>query len=521
MAESLAVRYRPRKFADVAGQKHVTAVLRSAASRKVPPQQILLAGPSGLGKTTTARIFAAALMCGHRSEGGDACGLCDSCLKITGPGGNHPDVIELDAASNGGKDEIRDLAERAILAPMESDWKVYIVDEAHGLTGPGGQAFLRLLEEPPGHCLFILATTDPGKLPVALRGRCLNLEVLPPNQEETLANLRRIAAGEDWELEEHVAAAVVAASDPTLGMRGTVMTLDKLAAHLEAGRELTHTQLEDLLGVIDPTRLDELTDAILEHDRARALTLLDELGRRTGRTHLRRQLTAWAYEQLTTAAAAQLPMEGPLFRYATFVEAPQYDGALTIAVARAASPELDDSAQAVRALLEEAHATLDALASATRPGSIAVRTPVVEDPSSPPEQPEVAAPERHSPAPATAPAPAAPAPPPTAAPKAQAPPAPAPAVRQAPDIASETPGVAPATGESAAVSDPDVVAVLNAVGKISGTAAFVLRRCHFSRTARGLVVSIPPAQAPKAAANGLPAAIEQVHREGLPVTVAA
>lgn len=505
MAESLAVRYRPRRFADVAGQRHVTAVLRSAASRSVPPQQILLAGSSGLGKTTTARIFAAALLCDHRTPDGDACGLCDSCLEITGMAGGHPDVIELDAASNGGKDEIRDLAERAVLSPMRGDWKVYIVDEAHGLTGPGGQAFLRLLEEPPGHCLFILATTDPGKLPTALRGRCLNLEVLPPTAQEVRGNLERIAAGEDWTLTTDAIDAVMAASDPALGMRGTVMTLDKLAGYLESDQELTGDQLEDILGVAHPRRLAALTEAILAGDRSSALLTLAELQTRSGRTHLRRQLTAWAREELTRAATSGQGVDAAFYRFATLVEAPAYPGGFTVAVARATSPHLSYSPDAVRALLEQAEHTILTLAR----GAGTVLLVPVED-------------EDEGPADPLPPAPGAPPHPQRVepAPEQAAPAAHSPAAEDPWDFSEPAlgPGTRPLEQDTELVPvDPTssaMVGLLNVVGKISGAAAFVLRRCEVLSGGDQLYVRIPAAVRAKAASTGLAGALDQAAAAG-------
>lgn len=458
MSGSLAVKYRPRRFGDVAGQQHVVAVLRSAAKRERPPQQILLAGPSGLGKTTTARIFAAALLCEHRTEGGDGCGLCRTCLQVTGPDSAHPDVVELDAASNGGKDEIRDLAKRAALAPMWGKWKVFIVDEAHGLTGHGGQAFLRLLEEPPAHCLFVLATTDPEKLPAALRGRCVTLEVLPPTVEEISANLRRIAAGEDWEVTDEIIDAVVAASDPALGMRGTVTTFDKLSSHLSDGLELTGDELEELLGVISPVRLNGLFSAILGRDVAGAVAALAELDTAPGRVHLRQQITSWAYQKLKEKAGTGGDVAEEFYRYATLVEAPNYEGALTVAVARIANPVLANSVESVQALLAQAT-------------SVAAGQPL--SPASEPASPvDVSGANEVQQAIQVATAP-------TTAPVGQ-------------------PEGGSGTEVQLTVQDPEFLELLNATAKVSSPATLSLRRCNVFKSDSGLRVEIPDSEAARA-----------------------
>lgn len=302
MSTSLAVRHRPRRFDEVAAQPHLVAVLRAAAARRPVPPQILLAGPSGVGKTTLARVFAAALFC-PVGPVGEACGECEECLAVTGPGGRHPDVIELDAASNGGVDAIRDISDRAHLAPMRAPWKVYIIDEAHGLTRDGAQAFLRTLEEPAPHTIFILATTDPQRLPDALRGRCLLCYARSPEPEDLVENLTRVAGAEGWNLPEAVLRCVVAATDPALGVRGTVTTLDKLVGHLGPDDQMpTVDQAAQLLGLADPAQFRRLVDAVVGGDVPGALANLSDLASRTGRSQLRGELVLWARTGLRACA---------------------------------------------------------------------------------------------------------------------------------------------------------------------------------------------------------------------------
>ena len=229
---NLAVTHRPTRMAEVAGQHAAVRVLRAAAATSRPPAQLLLAGSSGTGKTTIGRLFAAACFCPHPPDLGDNCGQCPECRDVAD--GTHPDVIEIDAASHGGVDQIRDLASTAMLAPMRARWRVYIIDEAHGLTGAGASAFLKLLEEPPAATIWILATTDPGKLPIALRSRCLAIPMATPTLDEQVANLRRITDAEGWSFSDTVLRTVITSSDPALGVRGTVTTLAALALYTSA-----------------------------------------------------------------------------------------------------------------------------------------------------------------------------------------------------------------------------------------------------------------------------------------------
>lgn len=481
MSESLAVRHRPRRFADVGGQRHVSAVLRSFAARQDPSPQTLLSGGSGLGKTTLARIFVAALFCLERTEDGDACGRCQECQDVTGRG-LHPDLIELDAASNGGKDEIREIAQQSAFAPLRARWKVYLIDEAHGVSGAGGQAMLKLLEEPPPHVLFILATTDPEKLPTAVRGRCTVLEVLPPAPEEVRANLMRVAAGEGWDLGEDALACVLAASDPALGMRGTVMTLEKLSGPLSAGRQPSAQELETLLGSVAPSRLAALTAAIEDGSRGAALSELAALSGAVGTSLLRTQLTAWARQKMLESAMTAAGAE-TYRRFEVLVNAGQYEGALEVAVARMACPALDPSPAAMLALVERAEALLAA-------GTL---------PAPPPAAPVSATPAAPVAAPAAAPV-LAPAAPPAAAP------ANSPAAPSAP---------------VGTLEQATLTRVLNALGRVSGRAGILARRCATTMTPEGGVVFTCPPGTP--GRDALVLAVEAVTAAGtspVPVSLA-
>ena len=261
-SSNLAVHYRPDRFGDLTGQRHVAAVLRPAIVEGRVPQQLLFSGGSGLGKTTLARIVAGAVLCVtpmSARELGDPCGTCVSCSAMAED--RHPDYVEFDAASHGGKDEIRDIASRAQTTPLLSSRRVYVIDEVHGLSHAGGQAFLKLLEEPPGHVMFMLCTTDPERMLRTNRGRCTEFQLSRPTRNEFVANLRRICSAEGWKVEDEVLDIVVERSDPELGVRGTVNNLQKVSQLLNAGI-VTSSEVAALLGVAPQEHIQPVLDAL-------------------------------------------------------------------------------------------------------------------------------------------------------------------------------------------------------------------------------------------------------------------
>lgn len=404
---SLAVKYRPRNFATLTGQHHVSRVLRSAVETGQLPQQLLFSGSSGLGKTTVARICAAAILCEtplDQRDFADACLKCESCLDIIDPERNHPDVIEFDAASNGGKDDIKEISARASLAPLKSNWKIYIIDEAHGLSGPGGQAFLKLLEEPPSHVIFMLATTDPQKMLKTNVSRCVRFELLRPNDAEIAKNLERVAKGENWNLTPEAAQIIIEATDPTLGVRGTLMTLEKLSGALGKGTELTGSLLSEILGTPNQELVQALTMALEAGDPAASFSALSDLRHQTSDASIRAALLKWGRNVLLRSLSdeASLALETARWQYRLLVETPLGDSWTDLMIARISAPDLDPDPQALKAQLAQAEKTIRDLNKALKEAASFQKELKAQMQSSPtppvstsaPSQPAPSAPQR-------------------------------------------------------------------------------------------------------------------------------
>src|ERR1700752_4032159 len=205
----LARKYRPQRFADVAGQEHVTRTLLNALTQNRIAHGYIFSGHRGIGKTTIARILAMALNC--RNQVGSAerptpepCGVCDSCVEIRQ--GNAVDVIEIDAATNRGIDEIRELRDAARYRPARDKHKIYILDEAHQITDAAFNALLKTLEEPPEHIVFMMATTQPEDIPQTVRSRCQHFSFHAVRFEDIVGHLRSIAEQERIDVEDNVLA---------------------------------------------------------------------------------------------------------------------------------------------------------------------------------------------------------------------------------------------------------------------------------------------------------------------------
>ncbi|MGE5927407.1 MAG: DNA polymerase III subunit gamma/tau [Gemmatimonadota bacterium] len=276
MAIALARRYRPRRFSDLLVQDHVAAVLRGAVQRDRVGHGYLLTGPRGVGKTTAARILAMALNCPRREPTGDPCGECDSCLRIWN-GSASLDVVEIDAASNRGVDDARDLRERAMYAPSEeSHYKVYIVDEAHMLTREAWNALLKILEEPPPRVVFVFATTEPQKIaataaPVLSRLQRFDFRRIGP--AAIRERLRAVLAEEGIAAEEDALTIIARHADG--GMRDALSVLDQCLSFGEGA--VTAARVRETLGLAGDERFAEMLEVVVGRDPAGVFALVERL----------------------------------------------------------------------------------------------------------------------------------------------------------------------------------------------------------------------------------------------------
>jgi DNA polymerase-3 subunit gamma/tau len=268
----LARKWRPREFGAVVGQEPITRTLRNALASGRVAHAYLFTGPRGVGKTTTARLLAKALACTARAAP-EACGTCPSCEEFAA--GASVDVIEIDGASNNGVEEIRTLRDNVKYAPARSRFKVYIVDEVHMLSGPAFNAFLKTLEEPPPHVVFILATTDPKRIPATVLSRCQRFDFKPIPPELLIGSLTEILTREQVPFEPAALPLLVRASEGSL--RDALSLLDTAIAYGE-GR-LEEASVARLLGASSPVHVRGFVAALLARDGAAALEAIDRAAR--------------------------------------------------------------------------------------------------------------------------------------------------------------------------------------------------------------------------------------------------
>ena len=273
MALALYRKYRPRTFAEVIGQEHVTEPLMQALRSGRLNHAYLFSGPRGCGKTSSARILARSLNC-EKGPTPEPCGECDSCVALAPDGPGSIDVIEIDAASHGGVDDARDLRERAIFAPVSSRFKVYVIDEAHMVSSAGFNALLKLVEEPPDYVKFVFATTEPEKVLGTIKSRTHHypFRLIPPSALRPY--LEQLCAREGAKVEPAVFPLVVRAGGGSA--RDALSVLDQLIAGAGEGG-VTYARAVALLGVTDVALIDEMVDALAAGDGATVFATVDRV----------------------------------------------------------------------------------------------------------------------------------------------------------------------------------------------------------------------------------------------------
>ncbi|WP_448375522.1 DNA polymerase III subunit gamma/tau [Fervidobacterium sp.] len=254
--EALYRRYRPTKFSEIVGQEHIKRLLKNALRNKKINHAYIFAGPRGTGKTTTARILAKSLNC-ENNQYGEPCNECSSCRAIDS--GSHLDVIELDAASNRGIDEVRKIRDGVNFTPVMGKYKVYIIDEVHMLTREAFNALLKTLEEPPGHVVFVLATTNPEKIPPTIISRCHVLEFRNISKDEMTLRLREISSNEGYDISDDALEKIVKKASG--GLRDALSILEQVVRY--SGGEITGDVVNEALGLVSDETVDTFLEAIL------------------------------------------------------------------------------------------------------------------------------------------------------------------------------------------------------------------------------------------------------------------
>lgn len=327
---SLYRKWRSQSFDDLYGQPHVVRTLRNAVAQHRVAHAYLFTGPRGTGKTSTARILAKAVNCLNPRDG-NPCNECEMCLAANE--GRAIDVIEIDAASNTSVDNVRDLRERVAYAAGEGRFKVYIVDEVHRLSSAAFDAFLKTLEEPPEHVIFVFASTEPHKVPATIMSRCQRFDFRRINPEDALSRLREVVAGEGIAVEDEALLLVVQGANGSL--RDALGLLDQALAYTEGG--VTASDVRQALGLTDPGLVARLTDHMLGGVPGRGLeeaATFVASGGDPGQL-VRQLIDYWRYLLLRTAGAQQTAWVDPGLAQAAEVHARKLSAAQIVAVLEA------------------------------------------------------------------------------------------------------------------------------------------------------------------------------------------
>ncbi len=267
--QALYRKFRPRRFDDVVGQSHITTIIKNQIQSGHTAHAYLFCGSRGTGKTSTAKIFAQAVNCLHPSEG-EACGECEACSLMKD---GEVDIIEIDAASNNGVDDMRALIEQARFMPLQLPYKVYIIDEVHMLSSNASNALLKTLEEPPQHVKFLLATTEPQKILPTVISRCQRFDFKRLTMADMVRTMRGILADTGFCVEEGGLYVIARAADG--GMRDALSLLDQCLAF--CGKTITEQDVYDVLGSMDSAFLFEMAEALIASNAPLALRMMHDL----------------------------------------------------------------------------------------------------------------------------------------------------------------------------------------------------------------------------------------------------
>ncbi len=268
--QALYRKYRPRRFEDVIGQEHITTILKNQVRTGHIAHAYLFCGTRGTGKTSTAKILARAINCENARETGEPCGECESCRRTLD---EDVDIVELDAASNNGVEEMRALLEKVQFLPLNLKTKVYIIDEAHALTGHSFNALLKTLEEPPAHVVFMFATTEPQKLPATIISRCQRYDFHRLKMPDMVATLQKILKDVGAHIDDEGLEVIARAADG--GMRDALSLTDQCLAF--CGNDVKASDVYDVLGSMEQGTLFSLADEMMNGDAAAALKTVERV----------------------------------------------------------------------------------------------------------------------------------------------------------------------------------------------------------------------------------------------------
>src|SRR5246127_5146867 len=272
MYQVIARKYRPQSFDDVLNQEHIKTTLRNAIARNRIAHGYIFSGQRGTGKTTTARILARCLNC-QQGPTDHPCGKCASCLEIAA--GGSVDVIEIDAASNRGINEMRELRENVRYQPARDRFKIFIIDEAHQITSEAFNALLKTIEEPPPWAVFVLCTTESHKIPATIASRCQHFSFRSVDFNDLIDRMREICSQEGIEADDEVLAVIAQAGEGSV--RDSLSALDQAIAC--CGNKLDAAAVRALLGAFSLDALTRVTDALAAVENSRMLEIVEELER--------------------------------------------------------------------------------------------------------------------------------------------------------------------------------------------------------------------------------------------------